>query len=348
MSESFNDRISSLFFEESKKTWAGVNSSSEEEDFRSPRYVHLNKNVLPGTVFGSNCDGIGTKVRLAEVLHDYITLGYDLIAMVCDDATSIGASILGITNTLDIGHFDKRDEEKVFYSLKELVSGLVSACRFALVPILNGEFGQMGNIIQGYGFVNLVWNASCSWIAQSYKIIDGHFIRPGDSIIAFRERGIRSNGFTKLWELYEKLYGPQWFLQKIGRNHLGYSALHPSRIYTPLFLALTGGYENIRQAIISGIIHVTGGGVIGRLEAYLKRSGYGAIIEKLYEPPFILHHLLDCAIISKEEAYRTWSMGNGSFVVSSEPEKVLKIANDMSYKAQVCGFVTKEPQIIIG
>jgi len=49
-----------------------------------------------------NDDGVGSKIQIAEMIGKYDTLGYDLIAMVSDDAVCVGAETISVTNTLDV------------------------------------------------------------------------------------------------------------------------------------------------------------------------------------------------------------------------------------------------------
>ena len=48
-----------------------------------------------------NSDGVGSKMMVAEAMKKYDTIGYDLLAMVTDDAVCVGAETIAITNTID-------------------------------------------------------------------------------------------------------------------------------------------------------------------------------------------------------------------------------------------------------
>ena len=55
-----------------------------------------------------NDDGVGTKIAVAEMMGKYDTMGYDLVAMVADDAVCLGAETISITNTLGFNPRSKR------------------------------------------------------------------------------------------------------------------------------------------------------------------------------------------------------------------------------------------------
>ena len=48
-----------------------------------------------------NDDGVGTKMIVATQVGKYDTMGYDLVAMVADDAICVGAETVSISNTID-------------------------------------------------------------------------------------------------------------------------------------------------------------------------------------------------------------------------------------------------------
>ena len=131
-----------------------------------------------------NDDGVGTKIRIAEKIDKYDTLGYDLIAMVADDAACIGAETMSITNTLDV---DKLDEQKV----AGLMKGLEKAALEHKIVVPGGEIAELGNSVNGY-----IWNSTAIGIVEKNKLITGQNIQEGDKIIGLRSAGLRSNGFS--------------------------------------------------------------------------------------------------------------------------------------------------------
>ena len=47
-----------------------------------------------------NSDGVGTKAVVAEMMGKFDTLGYDLLAMVVDDAICMGAETFSMNNIM--------------------------------------------------------------------------------------------------------------------------------------------------------------------------------------------------------------------------------------------------------
>ncbi|NIA01921.1 MAG: phosphoribosylformylglycinamidine cyclo-ligase, partial [Nitrospirae bacterium] len=126
-----------------------------------------------------NDDGVGTKIKVAEMIGKYDTMAYDLIAMVADDAVCVGAETISITNTLDV---NKIDETKV----SGLMAGLEKAALEHKIVIPGGEIAELGDALNGY-----VWNATAVGIVEKGKMITGENISAGDKIIGLRSAGFR-------------------------------------------------------------------------------------------------------------------------------------------------------------
>ena len=319
-----NDRVSKQFYDAIQKTWRDGKVFEGKQGFRSVRCVNG---------VGMNSDGIGTKMVLGMDRGVVDGLGFDLVAMVCDDAIAGGGDPFMMTTTLDFG--DRYLLQDNF--IDKLSSGLVKATDIAGVSVVGGETAEMNNIKEG-----AIWNATVVWRICSSGIIDGSKIKDGDTIIAFKEGGCRSNGFTRLRSLLHR--APSLQIQPDTKHSL---ALQPSTIYTPMIRPLLQ-----IGTPISGMIHVTGGGILGRLKSYLQPSGFGAILYNLYPPGELFQHILDSNLTSRRDAYSTWCMGNGFFLITPDPDAIIAELNLLGYKRdgslyQVAGKVTKSEKILI-
>ncbi len=333
------DTASEAFYKASKTTWhyrTGIGRiQSAFDDFSGLRYIDVSN--LKDTVMGDNYDGVGTKSEIAERLKKFDTLGFDLLAMVCDDAVIRGAEPVAVGNVLDVSRVDAKP-------MTQLAHGLERAAKMANVSIINGEIAELGKKVGGFGAFRLNWAASCIWLAKKERLLDGSKVRAGQSIIALKEDGFRSNGLTLARKIMEHQSGGQWHEQ---HRRLAEQLLHPSKIYTRFASSLFGGYGGQPVASVSAMAHITGGGIPGKLGRALKPSGLGAELTDLYEPCKAMRVLMELGHVEKDEAYRTWNMGNGLLIVTNEPDKVLKQAKLMNLDAKVAGTVTKQPKIEI-
>jgi phosphoribosylformylglycinamidine cyclo-ligase len=150
-------------------------------------------------------------------------------------------------------------------------------------------------------------------------MISGKDVAPGQGIVAVREVGFRSNGFSLVRRVFCEKYGKDWHTEKFNSTTLGNLVLEPSRIFTPLITSLTGGYNCSPVARIGAIAHITGGGVPGKLRRALLPSSCGALLPNLFEPCPAMAHCQSVGNIADREAYAAWNMGNGLLVITSDP-----------------------------
>lgn len=280
-------------------------------------------------------DGVGTKIEIAEKIGKFDTLGYDLLAMVADDAICLGAETISITNTLDTNKADAKVVE-------ELMSGLAGACQQQKVIIPGGEIAEVGKSVNGN-----VWNATAVGILEKDKVITGKDIQVGDKIIALQEKGFRSNGFSLVRYIIEHKLGKDGYLQQspFGRNW-GEVLLEPSTIYSAALLEILGRFGNERQINIKGIAHITGGGIPGNFNRILKTTGFGASFDNLIKPSEIVKAIQEMGEVAEDEAYRTWNMGNGMMLVVA-PADAEKVFEQLSLESQLVGEIIEEKKIIL-
>jgi phosphoribosylformylglycinamidine cyclo-ligase len=282
----------------------------------------------------TNSDGVGSKIQIAEALKKYDTIGYDLLAMVADDAVCIGAETLTITNIIDTN--------KVNYKIIEpLMKGLVKACKEQHVIIPGGEIAELPDILNSN-----YWNASAVGIVEKRKLITSSKVKPGDKIIGLKSHGFRSNGFSLIRYILKKKYGANWHKKKYtGNKTWGQAVLTPSLIYSNAILELLGRYGKPRKANIKAIAHVTGGGLPGNIKRVLGK--YGANLNNLPRPHKMMLDLQELGKVSTKEAYKTWNMGVGMILVSNDFKKIEPVLKKHKIGAQVIGEVVKEGKIQI-
>jgi len=344
------DDVSKILYNAAKKTWDNRKGLIGEvivpfDDFSGVRAIDVS-NLPAGTLMNVNFDGVGTKMELAERVNDYRTLAYDLFAMVCDDAVVRGAEPVLIGSILDVNSLGK-NEDSYIEQIKQLAEGYVSAAKEANVAIVNGEIAELGSRVGGYGPFNSNWGAGLVWFASKSKMFTGYEIKPGDKIVALREKGFRSNGLSLARKVFRDVYGDFWHNAEFMGKKIGSLVLTPSKIYCGAVVKMHGSISSAGKAMIHGIAHITGGGIPGKLGRILKASSFGAELNNLFEPPEIMLQCQKLGNVSDEEAYRTWNMGNGMLIISPEPEKVVQIASEYGIDARIAGEVVSEPGIKI-
>ncbi len=279
-----------------------------------------------------NSDGVGSKMMVGEAIKKFDTLGYDLLAMVADDAVCVGAETVAITNTIDTSKVDAA-------VVKPLLEGLKKACLEQKVVIPGGEIGEMPDMVKG----NL-WNSSAIGVVEKKKFITGSEVKPGDKIIGLRSRGFRSNGFALVRHVLQKKFGANWHIKKFdGSKTWGEAVLQPSIIYSGALLEILGRFGQKRKVNIKALAHVTGGGIPGNIVRVLGK--YGASLDKLWAPHETMLQLQAMGKVADKEAYEVWNMGIGMMLISNEFKKIEAAFKPYGIQTQIVGEVIKEPVV---
>jgi phosphoribosylformylglycinamidine cyclo-ligase len=333
---------SRILYEASKKTWKFRKNQNGEvfsdyDSLSGLRYSNLTG--MNDFIFGMNSDGIGTKVDIAERLNKHDTIAFDLIAMVADDAVSEGAEPMHVSTVLD---FNKISLNIV----RQLAKGLIDACEAAEIAAINGEIAELGNRLQGYSEYAYNWSATLSWAANRERLISGKAISEGQSVVALREFGFRSNGFTLIRKILTDAYGEKWHENKEA-NKLAEQLLLPSKIYTPTVLEMVGRFGSEPKVLVSGIAHITGGGIPLKLGRTLKPSGCGAELNELFEPSDIMLTIQKKGKVEDAAAYSTWNMGSGMLIITDQPKVAISIARQHNIEAKEVGRITRQRKITI-
>jgi phosphoribosylformylglycinamidine cyclo-ligase len=303
-------------------------------------------NLPDGSLMCLGFDGVGTKVEIAERMNRHDTVAYDLFAMVCDDAAVRGGEPAIMGSILDIKALETNNESHI-EQLKQLADGYVRAAKDANVAVINGEMAELGARISGFGAFNYNWGSGLVWFAKKERLFTGYEIKQGDKIIALQEKGFRSNGLSLTRKILVDQYGDDWHENEFEGSKLGDLVLEPSTIYSKFICELNGGFAGIPKADIHGVVHVTGGGVPGKLGRILRPSGFGAVLDNLFDPCKAMLHLQEIGGVDEDEAYRTWNMGQGMLVISSDEKKIIEIAKSYNFDARVAGVVQEKPIIEI-
>ena len=255
--------------------------------------------------------------------------------MVVDDVVCLGAETISVTNTLDTNKVDT-------IIISDLMKGLAKACNEQKVVIPGGEIAEVSKAVNGN-----VWNATAVGVLEKEKVITGEDIKPGDKIIALRENGFRSNGFSLVRYIIEQKLGYEGYSKPspFGKSW-GEILLEPSRIYSGDLLKILGRFGMERKINIKGIAHITGGGIPGNFKRILKQTELGARFDNLFEPSNMVKEIQNMGEVTEEEAYQTWNMGNGMMLVAA-PGNVEKTINMLSIEAQIVGEIIEEKKIIL-
>jgi phosphoribosylformylglycinamidine cyclo-ligase len=261
-------------------------------------------------VLVSGTDGVGTKLKIAQILNRHDTVGIDLVGMCVNDVLTSGAEPLFFLDYVATGKLDKEQ-------LTQVVAGIATGCKLAGSALLGGETAEMPGFYQ-VGEYDLA--GFCVGIVEKSRMLDGSQVQVGDVAIGLASTGVHSNGLS----LVRKIVSDGGFAwtdipDLLNGESIGETCLTPTRIYVKSVLAaLQSGLE------IHGMAHITGGGLPENLPRCLSKGQSIKMIPDSWTIPAVFHWLATAGSVSAEAMYNTFNMGIG-FVLLVPPQQAAQV-----------------------
>jgi phosphoribosylformylglycinamidine cyclo-ligase len=274
----------------------------------------------------SSTDGVGTKLKLAQMMDIHNTVGIDLVAMCVNDLICQGAKPLFFLDYIATG---KLIPEKI----DDIVSGIVEGCKMAECALIGGETAEMPGMYSEDDYDLAGFSVG---IADKSKIISGQDVNSGDTLIGISSSGIHSNGYSFIRKIFleEYKYELTDYIEELEMT-LGEALLIPTKIYVKLVMDLIKKYE------LKAIAHITGGGVIENIPRVIP-NGLGIDMEKnSWEKPPIFKMIEKFNAIDEVELHKSFNMGIGLAIVvdSDKAEEIVSYLNESEKQAYIIGKV---------
>ena len=298
---------------------AGVNIEAGYEGVKLMK-EHVARTMIPGVVsdiggFGglfapqlagmtepvlvSGTDGVGTKIRIAQLMDKHDTVGIDCVAMCVNDIICCGAKPLFFLDYIAIG---KNEPEKV----ATLVSGVAEGCVQSGCALIGGETAEHPGMMAADDYDLAGFSVG---IVDKPKVIDHSTMTAGDVILALPSSGIHSNGYSLVRKVFNVEHANlNMYSDELGRT-LGEALLEPTRIYVKSVLRC------MDAAAVRGVSHITGGGFFENIPRCLPDGLTAKIDRSAIQTPPIFSMLLRMGGISEHDMFNTYNMGVGMTVI---------------------------------
>ena len=328
---------------------AGVDITAGYEGVRLMK-KHVERTFIPGVVsdiggFGglfapdlggmqepvlvSGTDGVGTKLRIAQLLDKHDTVGIDCVAMCVNDIICCGAKPLFFLDYIAIG---KNIPEKV----ADIVAGVAEGCVQAGCALIGGETAEHPGMMGAEDYDLAGFSVG---IVDKPKIIDQTAMRPGDVVLALPSSGIHSNGYSLVRKVFNVEHANlNLHCEDLGQT-LGEALLTPTRIYVKPVLRC------MEEATVKGVSHITGGGFFENIPRCLPEGLAAKIDKAAIKTPPIFAMLQSMGSIPERDMFNTFNMGVGITVIVSpdDADKAMAALGD----AYVIGEIVESDERVI-
>lgn len=258
-------------------------------------------------VLVSCTDGVGTKLKVAQMVGRHDTIGVDLVAMCVNDALCCGAEPLFF---LDYAAMAEDDPDL----LEQIVGGISQACLECDAALVGGETAIMPDLYKK-GDYDLA--GFCVGIVERSRIVDGRQVAPGDVVLGVASSGLHSNGYS----LVRKIVFDHAGLGvgdrvDFSEQSVGDILLTPTQLYVRPMRAVLNHYKV--KGVVHAIAHITGGGLHENLSRVLPPHADAVIERGSWPTPSVFTWLQMLGEVDDAEMERVFNMGVGLALVVSE------------------------------
>ena len=281
-------------------------------------------------VLVSGTDGVGTKLRVAQMAGSHATVGIDLVAMCVNDVLCCGAEPLFFLDYVAMS----RDNPPM---LEQIVRGISDGCVQADCSLLGGETAIMPDHYQGddYDLAGF-----CVGVVDKENLISGQQIAAGDVIIGIGSSGFHSNGYSLIRKAVFGVGGLQVgdYVQQLGMT-VGQALMTPTLIYANLTRKVLSHYKV--KNVVHGIAHITGGGLLENSERILHPRVDLVFQRGSWHVPPVFSWVQQLGNIDHDEMDHVFNMGLGMVLVVSSyyAKSILEMAHSLGYRASLVGIV---------
>ena len=254
------------------------------------------------------CDGVGTKVLLAKTTKDRITIGIDVVAMCVNDCITTGAAPLLFLDYFATGKLNNE------YAT-DIIRGIARGCHLAGCRLVGGETAELPHLFRKSDYDVAGFNVG---YAEAKDIITPN-VKEGQIVWGFTSNGVHSNGFSLINKIVKK------------RKKTPDSLLKPTIIYVPHIKEL------LKTVKVSGMAHITGGGLPGNLVRILPPDVDIVLEESKWKEQSIFRWIEKFGPVSEKEMFNTFNMGIGFVFIT--PKNYLDKVKTFSKKKYRCFLI---------
>ena len=275
----------------------------------------------------SATDGVGTKLKVAIETGILNTVGIDLVAMCVNDLICEGAKPLFFLD------YFATSKLKISSSVK-IIDGIIEGCKQAQCALLGGETAEMPDLYNNNDFdlAGFAVGALERGNSLPSKINDS------DLLIGLPSSGFHSNGYSLIRKVIKNENLNWESPNPIDKNtRIKDELLIPTKIYHRMLTPI------ITKKIISGLSHITGGGITENLPRILPNQLSFEIDLNRWKLPRLMSWIIKKSEMTEEEALKTFNCGIGMICVVPKDNftEFSKYFHDISETFYIIGKIKK-------
>lgn len=281
-------------------------------------------------VLTSSVDGVGTKLKIAQAMGKFNTIGIDLVNHCVNDILTLGASPLFFLDYIAMGNLIPKRVE-------EIVRGLALACREVKCALVGGETAEMPGIYAGEDFDLAGFIVG---VVEKDKIINGSKIKSGDLLIGLPSSGLHTNGYSLVRGIFPIPSALSQYKEELGST-LGEVLLETHRCYYSVL--------RLHLKLIKGLAHITGGGLPGNIPRIVPQGLTVHLNSQSWTVPPIFGLIEKVGKVERQEMYRVFNMGIGMVLIAAPEDShtLMSLIPDATVIGEIKRQVRGQKTVII-
>lgn len=274
-------------------------------------------------VFVASTDGLGTKLKVAQAMNRFDTIGEDLVNHCVNDIAVCGAVPLFFLDYLAFGKL------KSSIAL-QIVRGMVRGCKKNKCALIGGETAEMPDV---YSDGDFDIAGTIVGVAEKKKLLDKKDVKAGDVLIGIASNGLHTNGYSLARKILEQ-FELSTYLDELKQT-LGQELLKIHRSYLEIIIALTKKFK------IKSIAHITGGGIAGNTMRVIPGKLALKINWDSWKRPAVFGLIQRAGNISEAEMKNVFNLGIGLVVIAGKKraDRIMNYLKSKKEKAFLIGEV---------
>jgi len=255
----------------------------------------------------ASTDGVGTKLKVAFMTGKHDSVGHCLVNHCVNDILCCGAKPLFFLDYFATGKLEPATAESV-------ISGFVAGCIENGCALIGGETAEMPSL---YAESEYDVSGTIVGVVDKRKIVNGSKIKRGDVLIGLSASGLHTNGYSLARAVLFSKYKHDDYIEDLGST-IGEAllAIHKSYLHEVLPL--------VESEMLTGISHITGGGIIGNTKRIVPEGLELVIDWSSWEMPVIFRLIQNTGNVSNDEMRAAFNLGIGMILVA-EQDKASKV-----------------------
>lgn len=282
----------------------------------------------------SGTDGVGTKLKVAQLVGKHDTVGIDLVAMCVNDILATGAEPLFFLDYIAVGKLCAK-------AVAEIVEGIGEGCRQSNCALIGGEMAEHPGVMDADDYD---LSGFCVGVVDRPKMFNPSAVCEGDVLIGLPSSGLHSNGYSLARKvclegrLLDEVSMP---LDELEGQSVVEALLEPTRIYV----------KQVRTVIeacpgaVRALAHITGGGITENLNRSLHGKVDAVIGRGSWPIPCIVRYVCKRANLGETEAFKTFNMGLG-MVLIVDPAQVEAVRGALGGDSFLVGVIESGTGIV--